>query len=57
MSLYAHNETLLREVGDWVSAGAPVATVGDSGGQSEPGLYFEIRKNGKPTDPKGWCRG
>ena len=57
MSLYAHNETLLREVGDRVSAGAPVATVGDSGGQSEAGLYFEIRKDGKPTDPQRWCRG
>jgi len=57
MSLYAHNESLLREVGDWVTAGAPVATVGDSGGQTEPGLYFEIRKDGKPTDPQRWCRG
>lgn len=56
MSLYAHNESLLREVGDWVGAGAPVATVGDSGGQSEAGLYFEIRKDGKPTDPQRWCR-
>lgn len=56
MSLYAHNESLLSEVGDWVSAGAPVATVGDSGGQSEAGLYFEIRKDGKPTDPQRWCR-
>ncbi|MDP5053145.1 MAG: peptidoglycan DD-metalloendopeptidase family protein [Congregibacter sp.] len=56
LSLYAHNESLLREVGDWVSAGAPVSTVGDSGGQSEAGLYFEIRKDGKPTDPKRWCR-
>ena len=57
MSLYAHNETLLREVGDWVTTGAPVATVGDSGGQEEAGLYFEIRKDGKPTDPQPWCRG
>lgn len=57
MSLYAHNESLLRDVGDWVSAGAAVATVGNSGGQSEAGLYFEIRKDGKPTDPQGWCRG
>jgi septal ring factor EnvC (AmiA/AmiB activator) len=56
MSLYAHNESLLRDVGDWVTAGAPVSTVGDSGGQSEPGLYFEIRRNGKPTDPQQWCR-
>lgn len=57
MSLYAHNESLLREVGDWVRAGAAVATVGDSGGQDEAGLYFEIRKDGKPTDPQQWCRG
>ena len=57
MSLYAHNATLLREVGDWVSTGAAVSTVGDSGGQSEAALYFEIRKDGKPTDPTGWCRG
>lgn len=56
MSLYAHNETLLRDVGDWVGAGAPISTVGDSGGQTEVGLYFEIRKDGKPTDPQGWCR-
>ncbi|GAB5412403.1 MAG: peptidoglycan DD-metalloendopeptidase family protein [Congregibacter sp.] len=56
MSLYAHNETLLHEVGDWVSAEAPIATVGDSGGQSKAGLYFEIRKAGKPTDPQRWCR-
>ncbi|EED32157.1 membrane-bound metallopeptidase [gamma proteobacterium NOR5-3] len=56
LSLYAHNESLLREVGDWVTAGAPVSTVGDSGGQSEAGLYFEIRKDGKPTDPQGWCK-
>ncbi|EAQ97469.1 murein hydrolase activator EnvC family protein [Congregibacter litoralis] len=57
LSLYAHNESLLREVGDWVKAGAPISTVGDSGGQSEAGLYFEIRKDGKPTDPQQWCRG
>ena len=56
LSLYAHNESLLREVGDWVGAGAAISTVGDSGGQSEAGLYFEIRKDGKPTDPQGWCR-
>jgi septal ring factor EnvC (AmiA/AmiB activator) len=55
MSLYAHNESLLREVGDWVSTGTAVATVGDTGGQSEAGLYFEIRKDGRPTNPARWC--
>lgn len=57
LSLYAHNESLLREVGDWVSTGSPISTVGDSGGQSEAALYFEIRKDGKPVDPARWCRG
>ena len=57
MSLYAHNQSLLRDVGEWVSAGTPVATVGDSGGQAKAALYFEIRYQGKPTDPARWCRG
>jgi septal ring factor EnvC (AmiA/AmiB activator) len=57
MSLYAHNQSLLREVGEWVSAGTPVSTVGDSGGLERAALYFEIRHQGKPTDPARWCRG
>nr|WP_241263348.1 peptidoglycan DD-metalloendopeptidase family protein [Parahaliea mediterranea] len=57
MSLYAHNQSLLREVGEWVQAGTPVGTVGDSGGLERPALYFEIRHQGKPVDPAGWCRG
>jgi len=56
MSLYAHNETLLREVGEWVTAGTPISTVGDSGGRETPGLYFEIRHKGKPVDPAAWCQ-
>ena len=56
MSLYAHNETLLREVGEWVNAGARIGTVGDSGGRETPGLYFEIRHRGKPVDPAAWCQ-
>ena len=56
MSLYAHNETLLREVGEWVSAETPVATVGDSGGQTRTALYFEVREKGKPVNPASWCR-
>jgi septal ring factor EnvC (AmiA/AmiB activator) len=56
MSLYAHNQALLREVGEWVSAGTPISTVGDSGGLTKAALYFEIRHNGKPTNPANWCR-
>jgi septal ring factor EnvC (AmiA/AmiB activator) len=57
MSLYAHNQTLLREVGEWVSAGTSISTVGNSGGLTKAALYFEIRHNGKPTNPANWCRG
>lgn len=57
MSLYGHNESLLYETGDWVKAGDAIATVGNSGGRSSASLYFEIRKNGSPTNPAGWCRG
>jgi septal ring factor EnvC (AmiA/AmiB activator) len=57
MSLYAHNQSLLREVGEWVSAGTPISTVGNSGGQEQSALYFEIRHQGKPTNPSQWCKG
>ena len=57
MSLYAHNQSLLREVGEWVTAGSRIGTVGRSGGQDEAALYFEIRHQGKPVDPATWCRG
>jgi murein hydrolase activator len=56
MSLYAHNETLLKDVGEWVTAETPISTVGDTGGLDRPALYFEIRHKGKPTNPAGWCR-
>jgi septal ring factor EnvC (AmiA/AmiB activator) len=56
MSLYAHNQTLLRDVGEWVSAETPISTVGDSGGLTKPALYFEVRKKGKPVNPAHWCR-
>jgi len=55
MSLYGHNETLLKQAGDWVAAGEVIATSGDSGGQPRPALYFEIRSRGKPVDPGSWC--
>ncbi|MCW8829238.1 MAG: peptidoglycan DD-metalloendopeptidase family protein [Gammaproteobacteria bacterium] len=56
MSLYGHNQSLYKETGDWVEAGETIASVGDSGGLDRVGLYFEIRKNGRPTDPVRWCR-
>ena len=56
MSLYGHNNSLYREVGDWVEKGDSIAAVGNSGGIDRSALYFEIRKNGKPTDPVRWCR-
>jgi septal ring factor EnvC (AmiA/AmiB activator) len=54
MSLYGHNEALLKEPGDWVEPGEPVAQVGDTGGQARAGLYFEIRFNGEPVNPHPW---
>lgn len=56
MSLYAHNQALYRDVGEWVDQGSVIATIGNSGGQSKPGLYFEIRHNGTPTDPARWIK-
>lgn len=54
MSLYAHNEALLRDVGDWVRPGDVIASVGSSGGVAEVGLYFELRQGGRPVDPLHW---
>jgi septal ring factor EnvC (AmiA/AmiB activator) len=56
MSLYGHNQTLLKKVGDYVEQGEPISLVGQSGGQSQPGLYFEIRHSGQAQNPKLWCR-
>jgi septal ring factor EnvC (AmiA/AmiB activator) len=56
MTLYGHNQTLLKEVGEWVAAGDPVALSGSSGGQREGQLYFAIRRQGAPQDPQLWCR-
>ena len=54
MSLYGHNQSLLRQVGQSVEQGEPVALVGDSGGQDRPGLYFEIRYQGEAINPTKW---
>lgn len=56
MSLYGHNQSLYKAVGDRVRAGEVIATVGSSGGQARPGLYFEIRHKGVPDNPAVWCR-
>ena len=55
MSLYGQNQSLSMEVGDWVEVNQVIASVGVSGGQKKSALYFEIRKNGKPSNPAKWC--
>lgn len=56
LSLYGHNQSLLKDAGDIVQAGEAIATVGTSGGQDTPALYFAIRQQGRPSDPAQWCR-
>jgi septal ring factor EnvC (AmiA/AmiB activator) len=56
MSLYGHNQSLLKEPGDWVSPGETIAQVGDTGGQARPALYFEIRAKGEPVNPHDWIK-
>jgi septal ring factor EnvC (AmiA/AmiB activator) len=55
-SLYAYNESILKNVGDWVLAHETIASVGKSGGMADPGLYFEIRQAGNPIDPLKWIQ-
>lgn len=54
LSVYAYNQSLLKRVGDAVTTGDTLATVGATGGQVESGLYFEIRHRGAPVDPAQW---
>ena len=54
LTLYGYNETLLKNPGDWVAPGDVIATVGESGGQAEPSLYFELRKGTRPESPRAW---
>jgi septal ring factor EnvC (AmiA/AmiB activator) len=56
LSLYGHNQTLLKSAGDVVKAGESISTVGNSGGQDTSALYFAIRQQGHPSDPAQWCR-
>lgn len=57
LTVYAYNQSLLKQVGDVVNTGDAIATVGATGGQVEPGLYFEIRHGGKPVNPLIWLGG
>jgi murein hydrolase activator len=57
MSIYAHNQSVYAQVGDWVHMGETIATLGDSGGQNTPALYFEIRHRNLALSPRTWCRG
>jgi septal ring factor EnvC (AmiA/AmiB activator) len=54
MTLYGYNETVLKDTGDWVAPGDVIATVGDSGGQAQASLYFELRRGRKPENPRRW---
>jgi septal ring factor EnvC (AmiA/AmiB activator) len=55
LSLYGHNQSLLKDVGTWVQPGEPISTVGTSGGLDSPALYFAIRYQGRALDPAAWC--
>ena len=56
MSLYSNNESLYKQVGERVQTGESIATVGNSGGQLEPGLYFEMRHQSRPVNPLLWVK-
>lgn len=54
MTVYGHNQALLRQAGESVAKGETVALLGQSGGQNSPNLYFEIRHKGKAVNPADW---
>lgn len=56
MSLYSNNESLYKQVGERVKPGDPIAAVGNSGGQPDSGLYFEMRHQSRPVNPLGWVK-
>lgn len=56
MSLYSHNQTLYKGLGDWVNAKEQIASVGKSGGQNTSNLYFELRYKGEPKNPQKWLK-
>lgn len=56
LSVYGNNESLLRSVGDRIEADEVIAEVGNTGGNAESGLYFELRFEGRPIDPLKWAQ-
>ncbi|MDP2561060.1 murein hydrolase activator EnvC [Psychrobium sp. 1_MG-2023] len=56
MSLYGHNQALLKNAGEHVNANEQIALLGQSGGQSQPSLYFEMRFKGKAINPQSWLK-
>ncbi len=54
MTLYGFNQSLMKKEGDKVTAGETIALAGDTGGQSRPSLYFEVRRNSKAENPRRW---
>lgn len=56
MTLYGHNQSLYKGVGDQVEAGEVIAVTGNTGGPPQPGLYFEVREQGEPRNPLDWCK-
>ncbi len=55
LSIYGYSDSLLKQVGDSVRGGDSIATAGNSGGNPESGLYFELRHQGHPIDPLQWA--
>jgi len=56
MTLYGHNQSLYKVVGDWVETGDTIASVGNTGNPPRTGLYFGVRQLGKPRNPLIWCK-
>ncbi|MBE0486215.1 peptidoglycan DD-metalloendopeptidase family protein [Marinobacter sp.] len=54
LTLYGHSSSLFTAPGDWVAAGETVALAGRTGGTDDPAVYFEVRQNGKPVNPRSW---
>lgn len=56
MTLYGHNRSLYKVVGDWVNTGETIASIGNTGNPPRTGLYFGVRQSGKPRNPLIWCK-